>query len=77
MEVKIRRTKIELNDSEKDLLWAMHNFTEQYHDKTNGCDDLDCNTCPLALFCHTKGLGKERIMDNIITAIENHVNGEE
>ena len=77
MKVKIGRTKVELNDSEKDLLWAMHNFTAQYHDKTNRCDDLLCSTCPLALFCHAEALGKERIMDNIITAIENHANGEE
>lgn len=77
MDVKLGRTKVELNDSEKDLLWAMCNFTEQYHDKTNSCDDLFCNTCPLVLFCHAKELGKERIMDNIITAIENHANGEE
>ena len=77
MDVKIGRTKIELNDSEKDLLWAMRNFTEQYHDKTNSCDDLVCSACPLALFCHAKGLDKERIMGNIITAIENHANGEE
>lgn len=77
MDVKLGRTKIELNDSEKDLLWAMYNFTEQYHDKTNGCDDLVCDKCPLALFCHAKGLGKERIMDNITTTIEKHANGEE
>ena len=77
MNVKVGRTKIELNDSEKDLLWAMHNFTAQYHDKTNSCDDLMCSNCPLALFCYPKALDKERIMDNIITAIENHANGEE
>ena len=77
MDVKLGRTKIELNDSEKDLLWAMHNFAEQYHDKTSGCDNLLCHTCPFELFCHAKGLGKERIMNNIITAIEKHANGEE
>lgn len=77
MDVKLGRTKVELNDNEKDLLWAMYNFTEQYHDNTNGCDNLLCNNCPLALFCHAKGLGKEKIMSNIITAIENHANGEE
>ena len=77
MNVKIGRTKIELNDSEKDLLWAMYNFTEQYHEKTNKCNELICNNCPLALFCHPKGLGREELMDRIITDIENHANGEE
>ena len=76
MEVKIRRTSIELNGSEKDLLWAMYNFTEQYHNKNNNCSDLSCNNCPLALFCYNKSLGKEGIISNIITNIENHANGE-
>lgn len=77
MEVKIGRTKIELNNSEKDLLWAMYNFTEQFHDKTNGCDDLLCSNCPLALFCYDKTVGKESIISNIITIIEDHANGEQ
>lgn len=77
MNVKRGRTKIELNDSEKDLLWAMHNFTQQYHEKTNSCDGLMCSNCPLALFCFSDGLGKETIMNSIITAIEGHANGEE
>ena len=76
MEVKIGRTKIELNDSEKDLLWAMYNFTEQYYNKTDGCDGLNCSNCPLALFCYGKILDKENIVSNIITAMENHANGE-
>ena len=77
MDVKIGRTKIELNGSEKDLLWAMRNLTEQFHEKTNRCEGLPCSNCPLALFCYSEGLGKEVIMDNIITAIEKHANGEE
>ena len=77
MNVKLGRTKIELNDSEKDLLWAMHNLTEQYHDKTNNCKDLDCSSCPLALFCRPKGANKERVISGIITDIEIHANREE
>ena len=76
MNVNFGRTKIELNDSEKDLLLAMYNFTQQYYEKTNHCDDLMCSNCPLALFCFSKGLDKERVMDNITTAIERHANGE-
>lgn len=76
MEVKIGRTKIELNNSEKDLLWAMYNFTNQYHNKNNDCSDLSCNNCPLALFCYHECLSKEDVMSNIITRIENHANGE-
>ena len=76
MDVKIGRAKIELNDSEKDLLWAMYNFTKQFYDKTNSCKDLLCSNCPLALFCHSEVLSKERIVDNIITDIEKHANGE-
>lgn len=75
MKVVIGRTKIELNDSEKDLLWAMYNFTNQYHDKNNQCNDLCCSDCPLALFCYPDVLDKEKVMNNIITTIEDHANG--
>ena len=77
MNVKLGRTKIELNDSEKELLYSMYLFTEQYHEQTVKCDELSCEHCPLNLFCHPKDYDRERVVDNIITAIERHANGEE
>ena len=77
MNVERGRTKIELNDNEKELLYSMYLFTQQYHEQTIKCDDLCCEHCPLNLFCQPQGYDKEMVADNIITAIERHANGEE
>jgi hypothetical protein len=77
MNVKLGRTKIELNDSEKELLYSMYLFAQQYHAQTVKCNDLSCEHCPLNLFCQPQGYDRERVIDNIITVIERHANGEE
>lgn len=77
MKVNHGRTKIELNDSEKELLYSMYLFTEQYHEQTIKCNDLCCEKCPLNLFCHPKGYDRETVVNNIVAVIEGHANGEE
>lgn len=76
MNVKQKKIEIELNSSEKDLIYAMHNFTNQYCEKTNCYECLSCINCPLNLFCYKKDTDKEEVIERILSEIEKHANGE-
>ena len=74
MNISSRKVKVELNSSEKDLVYAMHNLTNQYIEKTNECEGLSCMNCPLNLFCYQKDTSKEEVIESIINGLERHVN---
>lgn len=75
MNVAVQKVKIELNNSEKDLVYAMYNLTNQYYEKTNHCAGLSCLNCPLNLFCYDKNANKKEVIEKVLGNIEKHANG--
>ena len=74
MEIKKSRVSISLTEKEQKTFAEMAQFTREFHQKTNNCDELSCIDCPLSIFCSgTKD--DERIVTEARKSLEDFVNG--